>query len=55
MNRAPRPKDRIWVLYVNDKKVNWQQICELGKYYITPRDSLTWKFEMAEENQVSRK
>jgi len=37
MEHAPKPKREEWVLYVNEKKQSWKDICENG-LMVKPED-----------------
>ena len=51
LHPAPKPKDRVWVMYLNDKATSWQSICEKSNFNIHPSDSITWKFEPLAEKK----
>ena len=49
LQRAPKPKNRVWTLYINDKKQDWQEICVRNKLLVKPSDTISWKYEISED------
>ena len=43
-NEAHPKEGKMWVPYINDNKMDWNEICE-DQLYVKPADLIEWKFQ----------
>ena len=49
MQNIPKIRGKMWILYINDKAQNWQDLCEQGTKMVEISDKIVWKYEYPDE------
>ena len=44
VQESNKPVGKQWILYINNKRQDWQTVCEKGRI-VNKKDDILWKFE----------